>query len=1140
MARTELSSFELAREQLREIEEASAGTVQIVGEPTRLSSFLWIGVSIRFDGLQRIDDGLPVRARESFQLFVPSTFPFAPPSVETLHRRFAGFPHVQWSCHLCLYRSPAEWKPEHGMYGLIAQLDSWIRDAAQNNLDPDDAPLHPPVAYTAVNRLVVPRVDTPFVGAATWIGFAELRQRGQRTEIIGWKSSSEVRPELFAPAILLHEPFPFEYPETVNALLKELESHGIDYAPFLLHLASLANHTQARMPLTVVLGTPMRRVEAGGCALQHLAVWEIPGDDAGKLREMQVSNSGDDADARNAAITEVVKWSFEAKVGWCVVREMRPEVTRRRDQTSPMAWFRGKRVAIWGCGAIGTHVSEAVVRAGATRVELVDNKEVAPGLLVRQGYEDSDIGQRKAAALAGRLKRIEPDLETEAVDNDLIHRLGESDPLPEVDLVIDCTASSAVRMKLEQTLCGDVARPAIASMSVNDDASSAIATLSKAAHSGGPLDLIRRLKLEACRSSRLSELRDAFWPTRPRSERFEPEPGCSEPTFVGSHADLAGHSARMLNAVARALSKSDEGQTGAGWIFEEQGPIHAFSWPPDHTLQEKGRGYSVRVSPAAVREMQAWARRSARTAGPEVETGGLVFGELNEAAGVLWVTEVEGPPPDSDAAKDHFTCGTQGMEEAANEKACRFRGSVSCVGSWHTHPIAGAQPSPVDLGAVAQLLAPPASKRSTFVLLILAGRPDDPVLGAHAFRRTLRSRDLVRIEHGTAATTRIWKKPAERREVGLALSGGGFRAIAFHLGCLRALEDLGLLNRLQVISSVSGGSVIAAMYAYSNDSFSEFDARVVALLRRGLTGDILRAAFRPSSIGKLVWSSAGAIASSSLQMLFRIVPSRLTPEALRPGRPPPIRTFSRSDAFRDVLQTVFMDTLMRDVARDPLDIVINATELRTASAFRFGSRQSGCWRFGTIDPEDAHVADAVAASAAYPPLLPALDRKYRFVKGGGPPVPARVLLSDGGIFENLGVGPMEPGREPRISTNVFNPAYIIACDAGTGLFDGDTYPVWWASRMYRSFQTVFRKAQDATRNRLHRFEESGDISGFVLSYIGQRDNRLPWLPPQLPTLREVCDYPTDFSSMDAEDIDRLTLRGELLTRLLVAHYLPEL
>ena len=1140
MAVAEQRSFELARDQLREIAEASAGTVQIVGEEALSVGCCQFDVSIRFDGLERVIDGLPVRARELFRIFVPPTFPYKYPRVKTPHRRFAGYPHVQWNRHPCLYRSESDWIPEDGMYGFITRLDSWIRDAALNNLDPDDAPLHPPVAYATAGRLVVPRVDTPLIETSPWIGLAEMCQRSNRTEIVGWKSLSEVRPRLFAPAILLHEPFPFEYPTTVWSLLNELESHGIDYAPFVWHLASLANHTRSRTPLMVVLGTPMRRVEAGGPALQHLAVWEIPSDDADRLRELQVAKDGDSAGTREAAIAKVASWSVEANVGWCAVREMRPEVTRRRDQTSPMAWFHGKRIAIWGCGAIGTHVAEAVVRAGSTGVQLVDNRSVAPGLLVRQGFEDSDIGQMKATALAGRLKRIEPELETEALNIDLLDRLGESDSLSDVDLVIDCTASSAVRLRLEQTLRGDLTDAPIASMSVSYDASSAIATLSTAGHSGGPLDLIRHLKLEACRRSRLSKLRDVFWPASPRSERFQPEPGCSEPTFVGSYADLAGLSNRMLNAVAAELTKPHGKHTGFGWIFEGQGPIHAFSWPTDHTLQDAGRGYQVRVAPKAVREMQAWARRSARTAGPTVETGGLVFGELNEPAGVLWVTEVEGPPPDSSASENHFTCGIEGTEAAAKAKAQRFLGSGVCVGSWHTHPTSRAHPSTVDVGAVAEIFAAPTGKRLTFVLLILSGSPDNPVLGAHAYRRRLRSRDFVCVDLETAATTRIGRKTDPRREIGLALSGGGSRAIAFHLGCLRALDDLGLRDRLQVISSVSGGSVVSAMYAYSNDSFSEFDARMVELLRRGLTADILRAALRPSSMGKMVWSFAAAFASSCLRTLFRIIPSLLTPEALRPGKPPPTRMFSWTDAFRDAMQTIFTDRLMQDVSRDSLDIIVNATELRTASAFRFGSRQSGCWRFGTIDPDDALVADAVAASAAYPLFLPALDRTYRFTKDGAPTVAERVLLADGGIFDNLGVGPMEPDREPRISTNVFNPAYIIACDAGTGLLDGDTYPVWWVSRMNRSFLTCFRKVQDATRRRLHQSEELGDNSGFVLSYLGQNDERLPWLPPELPTRREVCNYPTDFSSMDLADIDRLALRGELLTRLLVAHYLPEL
>ncbi len=1135
-----LSGYELAKEQLQDIAEASAGTVQIVEETTRSGGFRQLDVSIRFDGLESVEAGLPVRAREPFRLLVPSTFPYEHPLVETPHRRFAGFPHVQWGLLPCLYQSSAEWKPEEGMYGFITRLDSWIRDAARNNLDPDDAPLHPPVAYPTVARLVVPKVDTPPVGSSTWIGFAELCKRGRQTEIIGWKSFSEAHPQYFAPAILLHEPLPFEYPETVNALLNELQSQGINFGCFLLALGSLANHTATGMSLIVVLGTPMRRVAGGGRTLQHLAVWEISGDDADKLRAMQVASEGDDADARKEAITKVAKWAVEAKVGWCVVREMRPEVTRRRDQRSPMAWFRGKRVAIWGCGAIGTHVAESVVRAGAAGVELVDNRCVAPGLLVRQGFEDADIGRRKVDALADRLKRIEPDLEIEALPDNLVQRIDNSDPISNVDLVIDCTASSAVRMKLEQTLCGVSVRSPIASMGVSHDASSAMATLSTSRHSGGSMDLIRRLKLEACRRTKLSSLLETFWPTTPVGERFQPEPGCSEPTFVGSDADLAGLSARMLNAVARALSKPNDEETGAGWIFEEQGSIHSFSWPPDHTLEEKGRGHSIRVAPEAVREMRAWARRSARMAGPTVETGGLVFGELNEAAGVLWVTEVEGPPPDSDAADDHFTCGTEGMEEAADEKSRRFRGSVACVGSWHTHPTSKPSPSNVDIRAVAQLLAAPDSTRRTFVLLILSGSPDDPILGAHAFRTTIRRQGFVCVELGTAAATPIGPVPEKAREVGLALSGGGSRAIAFHLGCLRALYDLELLHRLQVISSISGGSVISAMYAYSNDSFSEFDARVVDLLRQGLARGIVRAALRPSSIGKTVWSFAAAGALSGLRMLSRLVPSLQTRGGLGPGNPPPIRKFSRNEAFRQALEPLFADTLIRDVARDSLDIVVNATELRTGSAFRFGSRQSGCWRFGTIAPEDALVADAVAASAGYPVMLPALDRTYLFRKKGVTSGPTRVLLTDGGVFENLGISPMEPGREPSISTNVFNPAFIVSCDAGTGLFKGDSYPKSWVSRMRRSFETVFRRVQDATRNRLHRLAESGEISGFALAYLGQDDDRLPWLPPELPTREEVYEYPTDFSSMDKEDIDRLALRGELLTRFLVAYYLPEL
>src|SRR5436309_3177346 len=75
--------------------------------------------------------------------------------------------------------------------------------------------------------------------------------------------------------------------------------------------------------------------------------------------------------------------------------------------------------------------------------------------------------------------------------------------------------------------------------------------------------------------------------------------------------------------------------------------------------------------------------------------------------------------------------------------------------------------------------------------------------------------------------------------IALALSAGGSCAIAFHLGSLRALHERGVLQKVSVISVVSGGFVIAGMYAYSNDDFERFDDRVVDLLRRGLQWSVI-------------------------------------------------------------------------------------------------------------------------------------------------------------------------------------------------------------------------------------------------------------------------------------------------------------
>jgi hypothetical protein len=63
--------------------------------------------------------------------------------------------------------------------------------------------------------------------------------------------------------------------------------------------------------------------------------------------------------------------------------------------------------------------------------------------------------------------------------------------------------------------------------------------------------------------------------------------------------------------------------------------------------------------------------------------------------------------------------------------------------------------------------------------------------------------------------------------IALALSGGGFRATLFHLGALWRLNELGLLARLRIVTSVSGGSIAAAMLGHRWGAL-RFDGRGVA------------------------------------------------------------------------------------------------------------------------------------------------------------------------------------------------------------------------------------------------------------------------------------------------------------------------
>lgn len=385
-------------------------------------------------------------------------------------------------------------------------------------------------------------------------------------------------------------------------------------------------------------------------------------------------------------------------------------------------------------------------------------------------------------------------------------------------------------------------------------------------------------------------------------------------------------------------------------------------------------------------------------------------------------------------------------------------------------------------------------------------------------------------------------------KIGLALSGGGSRAIAFHLGCLRALHDRGVLEKVELLSGVSGGSVIGALYAYSDDTFTAFEQRVEKTLRRGMVWGIAREIFlsfeTPRIVAAIVTSGFVAAVGTMVRLvvallgLFKIGGSALpkladTTSAMLP------RFASRTTAFeRHLRRRFFSDRLLNEVGRPGLNVVINAAELRTETAFRFGSRESGCWRYGKLI-EVPKVAMAVAASAAFPAALPAFDQFMTF-KRDGVETKHRVMITDGGVYDNLGVSCMQPGRAAEFSSNAYSIDFIIACDAGLGTPTGSAKSYFWASRMLATINTIHRRTQTLTLDQLHRLAANGEIQGFLLPYLGQIDERLPYRPADLVPRKDTFGYPTNFSPMSAANIALLSRRGEQLTNLLLDIHAPHL
>ena len=1153
----------VAIDQLRRISETGASAIQIIGiadSPDALAN-LQIKLAIGCSHYPKTNGGLPLHKREGFVLYVPADFPFEAPAVFTAHTRFMGFPHVQWGRHLCLYVSPdTQWNPSDGMIGFITQLDEWLRRAARNELDDPQGPLHPPVAYPTSGTSICVDTNTP-ESEWPWFGGAILERRRPNLLVVkGWSGIPELTDgQMWAPTVLLDFELPFEYPRTVDNLLRHLDVKEMLGTRLLAHAMLASERVPDNEALYIGVGTPSRG-PAGNITQrrQHLTFWEVEWRDIKQLRAAaavcDISRHYEGRETPDelrrlieSVFTDLIRWRQTARVGWCSVIENRPEIVTRRDNGTAMDWFRGKRVALWGCGAIGGAIAEHLARAGVAELVLHDRGLVHPGILVRQNFIKANINDRKTVALQERMMAIAPDIKVTSRNENLIMVLDRDDWDEDVDVVIDATASLHVRTKLEQVLKGRRQKVPIASAMISPDAQLALAVLCPPKYGSGPLDVFRRLGLAAFGRDWLNPWIQGFWANDAGEGLRQPEPGCSDPTFVASHADVAALAAQAINVIADALTKDHRSAIGA-FLSRSQG-AHEFRRQFAPHIRWLSDGIEFRLAANAWRDMRGWIRTGARQRTIEDETGGLLFGELNEALRIVWISNVSGPPNDSEFSPELFVCGTEGTDDLCKGYVDRTKGNICYIGTWHSHPTTSAVPSSTDYAGIASIFAS-APNEGSHQLMLIVGQASTPrpEIGAYVFERQglVKKRNSValqcQVRGGRTAAPSV---DALGMKLGLALSGGGSRAVAFHLGTLRALEDMQLLDEVEVISGVSGGSVMVGLLGYAQTDFADIDRRTTQFLGRGLVKRALWKLLHPK---RLVYMLSNLLAVTlptmvtELVVLFARWIGRLVPcgyvisRTVQGWRWPLRQRYSRTHVLESAMAEVVGDQLCDTTTRQGKSVVFNACELRTGTAFRMSNERYGSWRFGYAPAGSLRISEAVTASAAYPPILPPFDWKREFEKNGQG-AKHRVVVTDGGVFENLGVSVMEPGRDVGTSGISYAPDVIIASDAGFGQMVGDALPMTWWSQMVQVAAAVMRKVEDATKRRLHDHLAAGRISGFVYVGLGQLDERVHPKTGNWVDRRVVINYPTNFNSMSEEDIEMLAGRGEGIARSLVTRYL---
>ncbi|MCE3605193.1 patatin-like phospholipase family protein [Massilia sp. P8910] len=249
--------------------------------------------------------------------------------------------------------------------------------------------------------------------------------------------------------------------------------------------------------------------------------------------------------------------------------------------------------------------------------------------------------------------------------------------------------------------------------------------------------------------------------------------------------------------------------------------------------------------------------------------------------------------------------------------------------------------------------------------------------------------------------------------VGVAISGGGSRAAVFSWSVLERLSALGILQHVDAISSVSGGSLSAATLVLNADHLGHADDWEA--MRRALGQDLLTP-WLAKLASPINWRSMATTDLERTHLMAQVFDERLFHGA----------TFAQLDTGASRPALLLNATLASGKnAGDPFVFT-------PASFAHIGSRL-----------DTYPVSHAVMASAAFPGVFGNITLKvFNDHDQKGDPVTTYTRIFDGGVADNLGLYTLldfarARHASPAAASSPMRGCLLISIDAGTLNLDGE-------------------------------------------------------------------------------------------------------